>query len=141
MARLSRQWGRNHKDAPANDPHAVHLGERLLRLPPRIAGRLGGRQKLYDQYYGDPDHPPQPQPSFTRPKRLYVVRIVLSDLGTCGGITADEHGRALRGNGQAIPGLYAVGNTAADVFGTSYPGAGATIGQASCSAESLPFML
>jgi succinate dehydrogenase/fumarate reductase flavoprotein subunit len=57
------------------------------------------------------------------------VKVVLSDLGTCGGISADEFGRALNSRAQPIPGLYAIGNTAANAFGRSYPGAGATIGQ------------
>lgn len=52
-----------------------------------------------------------------------------ADLSTCGGITADEKGRALRENGSVIEGLYAVGNAAANAFGTFYPGPGATIGQ------------
>lgn len=32
-------------------------------------------------------------------------------------------------DGSPVDGLYAIGNTAANVFGKSYPGAGATIGQ------------
>jgi len=36
---------------------------------------------------------------------------------------------ALREDGSVIEGLYAIGNTAANTFGASYPGAGATIGQ------------
>lgn len=83
----------------------------------------------YDRYYGDPTIRPNPNLRPLDPKHLYAVRVVLSDLGTCGGVTADEHGQALTASGQAIPGLYAVGNTAANVFGTCYPGAGATIGQ------------
>jgi 3-oxosteroid 1-dehydrogenase len=55
--------------------------------------------------------------------------MVLSDLGTCGGVKADERARVLREDGSPITGLYAVGNTAANAFGTSYPGAGATIAQ------------
>ena len=35
----------------------------------------------------------------------------------------------LREDGSAIDGLYAIGNTAANAFGTTYPGAGATIAQ------------
>ena len=35
----------------------------------------------------------------------------------------------LREDGTAINGLYAIGNTAANAFGTTYPGAGATIAQ------------
>ncbi len=55
--------------------------------------------------------------------------MTLSDLGTCGGLRADERGRVLREDGDVIDGLYAVGNTAANAFGDKYPGAGATIGQ------------
>lgn len=87
-------------------------------------------ESAYDRYYGDPTVRPNPN---LRPLGgrgpLYAVKVVLSDLGTCGGIRADEYGRALRADGSAIQGLYAVGNAAANVFGTTYPGAGATIGQ------------
>ncbi|TVZ02202.1 3-ketosteroid-delta-1-dehydrogenase [Trebonia kvetii] len=82
----------------------------------------------YDRYYGDPTVTPNPN---LRPLSgtLYAVQVVLSDLGTCGGIRADGSGRALRADGSVIGGLYATGNAAANAFGTFYPGAGATIGQ------------
>ena len=32
-------------------------------------------------------------------------------------------------SGKPIPGLFAVGNDAASIFGGSYPGAGATLGR------------
>jgi 3-oxosteroid 1-dehydrogenase len=57
------------------------------------------------------------------------VKVVLSDLGTCGGLKADERARVLREDGSVIAGLYAIGNTAANAFGATYPGAGATIAQ------------
>ncbi|TNC18776.1 3-ketosteroid-delta-1-dehydrogenase, partial [Georgenia sp. 311] len=43
----------------------------------------------YDRYYGDPTVTPNPN---LRPLSggLYAVRVVLSDLGTCGGLTVDE---------------------------------------------------
>ena len=41
----------------------------------------------------------------------------------------DAHGRVLDNSGDVIEGLYAQGNTAANIFGNVYPGAGATIGQ------------
>lgn len=83
----------------------------------------------YDRYYGDPTIAPNPN---LRPLSgpLYAVRVVLGDLGTCGGLRADRHGRVQRADGTVIEGLYALGNTAANVFGRTYPGAGATIGQA-----------
>lgn len=85
-------------------------------------------QSAYDRYYGDPTVEPNPN---LRPLTgaLYAVRVVLSDLGTCGGLTVDERARVLREDGSQVPGLYAIGNTAANAFGHRYPGAGATIGQ------------
>ena len=60
---------------------------------------------------------------------FYAVKMVLSDLGTCGGLRADDHARVMREDGTVINGLYAIGNTAANAFGNTYPGAGATIAQ------------
>lgn len=82
----------------------------------------------YDRYYGDPTQTPNPN---LRPLsgKLYAVKMVVSDLGTCGGVMTDEHGRALTSSGEPVKGLYAQGNAAANVFGHSYPGAGATISQ------------
>ena len=83
----------------------------------------------YDRYYGDPTHTPNPNLGPITKAPFYAVKTVPADLGTCGGITADEQGRALRADGVAIDGLYAVGNAAANAFGMFYPGPGATIGQ------------
>ncbi|ABH00084.1 3-ketosteroid delta(1)-dehydrogenase (plasmid) [Rhodococcus jostii RHA1] len=83
----------------------------------------------YDRYYGDPSITPNPNLRPLRHGPLYAVRMVLSDLGTCGGLVADERARVLREDGTVIEGLYATGNTAANAFGATYPGAGATIGQ------------
>ncbi|CQD10165.1 3-ketosteroid-delta-1-dehydrogenase [Mycolicibacterium farcinogenes] len=86
-------------------------------------------RSAYDRYYGDPTITPNPnlRPLVKGP--FYAVKMVLSDLGTCGGLRADDHARVLREDGTAIEGLYAIGNTAANAFGHSYPGAGATIAQ------------
>jgi predicted oxidoreductase len=86
-------------------------------------------ESAYDRYYGDPTITPNPnlRPLVKGP--FYAVKMVLSDLGTCGGLRADERARVLREDGSAIGGLYAIGNTAANAFGTTYPGAGATIAQ------------
>ncbi|EQA99769.1 hypothetical protein L288_18970 [Sphingobium quisquiliarum P25] len=85
-------------------------------------------ESAYDRYYGDPTVAPNPN---LRPLSgpLHAVKLVLSDLGTCGGLAVNENAQALRPDGSPIPGLYAIGNTAGNAFGRVYPGAGATIGQ------------
>ncbi|CDO31680.1 3-ketosteroid-delta-1-dehydrogenase [Mycolicibacterium porcinum] len=86
-------------------------------------------RSAYDRYYGDPTVTPNPnlRPLVKGP--FYAVKMVLSDLGTCGGLRADDRARVLREDGTVIHGLYAIGNTAANAFGHTYPGAGATIAQ------------
>jgi 3-oxosteroid 1-dehydrogenase len=83
----------------------------------------------YDRYYGDPTITPNPNLRALDRRPFYAVKMVLSDLGTCGGLRADDHARVLREDGSVIEGVYAIGNTAANAFGTTYPGAGATIAQ------------
>lgn len=94
-----------------------------------IDSEFGRGDSAYDRYYGDPTVAPNPNLRPLQGKPLYAVEIVLSDLGTCGGITADGRGRALTPSGEIIDGLYAIGNTAGNAYGATYPGAGATIGQ------------
>lgn len=84
----------------------------------------------HDRYYADPKVQPNPclGPLDTAP--YYALRCEAGDLDTKGGLLCDEHGRVLKESGEAIPGLYAAGNTSAAVMGDTYPGAGATIGSA-----------
>lgn len=83
----------------------------------------------YDNYYGDPTLPnPNLYPLGKPP--YYAFQIILGDLGTSGGLRADEYARVLRGDDSVVKNLYAVGNTSAAVMGRSYAGAGATIGPA-----------
>ncbi|TDZ98166.1 3-ketosteroid-delta-1-dehydrogenase [Mycobacteroides salmoniphilum] len=86
-------------------------------------------RSAYDRYYGDPTVTPNPNLRPLHAGPFYAVRMVLSDLGTCGGLRADERARVLREDGSVMEGLYAIGNTAANAFGATYPGAGATIAQ------------
>lgn len=53
------------------------------------------------------------------------------DLGTKGGLLADEWTRVLREDGSVIEGLYATGNNSASVMGHTYPGPGSTLGPTS----------
>lgn len=84
----------------------------------------------YDRYMGDPDHKPNPcvKPIETGP--FYAIRVVLGDLGSFAGLRADADSRVLGQDGHPIPGLYAVGNDAASLFGGAYSGAGITLGPA-----------
>jgi succinate dehydrogenase/fumarate reductase flavoprotein subunit len=90
---------------------------------------FGRGRSAYDRYYGDPTITPNPNLRPLTKGPFYAVKMVLSDLGTCGGLRADDHARVVREDGTAIDGLYAIGNTAANAFGDTYPGAGATIAQ------------
>ncbi|WP_018789739.1 3-oxosteroid 1-dehydrogenase [Salinispora arenicola] len=85
---------------------------------------------VYDRYYGDPRHRPNPcLGAVTRPP-FYAFRMVPGDLGTKGGLRTDERARVLRPDGTVVPALYAAGNVSASVMGRSYAGAGATLGPA-----------
>jgi hypothetical protein len=84
-------------------------------------------ESAYDRYYADPTlATPNLAPLHGGP--YYAFRIILSDLGTNGGVLTDENGRALSTDRVPLPGLYVTGNAAASVMGRSYAGAGATIG-------------
>lgn len=91
---------------------------------------FGKGKSAYDRYYGDPTISPNPCLGPIEEGPFYAVKVVPGDLGTCGGLRADEHARVLRSDGSAIDGLYATGNVAANAFGKVYPGPGATIGSA-----------
>ena len=49
-------------------------------------------------------------------------------LGTNGGPRLDRNGQVRRSGGGVVGGLYAAGNTAANVFGWAYPSGGGTLG-------------
>lgn len=84
----------------------------------------------YERYYGDPKVQPNPTLAPLEQGPFYAMQLHLGDIGTNGGLATDEHARVLDGDGVAIAGLYAAGNTTASVMGHSYPGAGGTLGPA-----------
>jgi 3-oxosteroid 1-dehydrogenase len=59
---------------------------------------------------------------------FYALPIYLGALGTNGGLRIDVDGRVRGMRGGIIEGLYAAGNTTANIFGSMYPAGGATIG-------------
>ena len=82
----------------------------------------------YDRYHGDPDHGPNPALGPLTRGPWYAVKLHVGEIGNFKGIATDENAQVLDHAGQVIPGLYAVGNDMANVFGGSYPGAGGTLG-------------
>lgn len=84
----------------------------------------------YDRYYGDQSVQPNPNLAPLDEAPFYALEVYPGDIGTKGGLATDEAARVLDKAGKAIPGLYAIGNTAASVMGPSYPGAGSTLAPA-----------
>ncbi|TNF16975.1 MAG: FAD-dependent oxidoreductase [Pseudomonadales bacterium] len=93
----------------------------------RDFGRGGN---VFDRYYGDVNVKPNPCLAPLRKAPFYAMRIDAGDIGTKGGLLTNEHAQVLHENGQPIAGLYAIGNASASVMGTTYPGAGGTLGPA-----------
>ena len=95
-----------------------------------VDGDFGRGNSAYDRYYGDPLRHPNPCLGPVEQGPFTAYRVVIGDLGTKGGVVADEHSRVLREDGEPIPGLYAAGNCSASPMGRTYPGPGSTIGPA-----------
>ncbi len=87
-------------------------------------------EDVYSRYLGDADHGPNPCLAPLEKSPFYAIELVLSDLGTVAGLRADNHGCVLGTDGQAIPGLYAVGNDMQSIMRGRYPGPGITLGPA-----------
>jgi 3-oxosteroid 1-dehydrogenase len=87
-------------------------------------------ESVYDHFYGDPDHQPNPNLGTIERAPFYAIQVHPGAIGTKGGARTDEHARVLRVDGAPIDGLYAAGNVMAGITGPGYPGAGATIGAA-----------
>jgi 3-oxosteroid 1-dehydrogenase len=59
---------------------------------------------------------------------FYAVELYPGMLGTNGGPQIDRNGQVRKLGGGVVGGLYAAGNTAANVFGWAYPSGGGTLG-------------
>ena len=91
---------------------------------------FGKGSTAYNRYQGDSLVKPNPcmAPIVNGP--FYALKVVVGEIGTFAGLATDASCRVLTRDGQAIPGLYAVGNDAASIMGGNYPGAGITLGPA-----------
>lgn len=90
--------------------------------------RRGGN--VFERYYSDPGVKPNPTLGPIVKPPFYAARLDCGELGTKGGLLADEAARVLRPDGSVIPGLYAIGNCSAAMMGRTYAGPGATLGPA-----------
>jgi 3-oxosteroid 1-dehydrogenase len=86
-------------------------------------------KSTYDRHYGDPRIKPNPCLGPLAEPPFYAMRLELGDVGTNGGLDIDRDARVRDRQGVPIPGLYAIGNTAAGILVT-YPGPGSSIGPA-----------
>ncbi|WP_067180629.1 FAD-dependent oxidoreductase [Microtetraspora niveoalba] len=86
----------------------------------------------YDLFFADRSGNAGPNPCLVPVDRppYHAARLVLSDLGTKGGLRTDTEGRVLDGGSRPIAGLYAAGNSSASFAGRVYPGPGVPIGSA-----------
>jgi len=91
---------------------------------------FGKGSTAYNRFLGDAKHKPNPCIAPIDQGPFYAIKLVLGDLGTFAGIRTDALARVQDQAGQAIAGLYAVGNDAASVMGGAYPGGGITLGPA-----------
>ncbi|MDG2003813.1 MAG: FAD-dependent oxidoreductase [Novosphingobium sp.] len=91
---------------------------------------FGRGASAYDRFFGDQSVAPNPSMGPVAAPPFYAIRIELGDLGTKGGLKVDGDARVISTSGEAIEGLYAVGNCAASPFANCYPGSGGTIGPA-----------
>jgi succinate dehydrogenase/fumarate reductase flavoprotein subunit len=91
---------------------------------------FGRGQTSYQRLLGDDGFTPNPCIGAINAAPYYAVKIIAGDIATYHGLITDGHTRVLDSGRKPIPGLFAVGNDAASIFGGSYPGAGATLGPA-----------
>ncbi|KAF2759019.1 3-ketosteroid dehydrogenase [Pseudovirgaria hyperparasitica] len=91
---------------------------------------FGRGGNAYDRMFGDPGVGLNPNLGTIEQGPFYAVRIYPGDLGTKGGLVTNEHAQVIKKDGSIIEGLYAAGNTSASIMGSTYPGAGGTLGPA-----------
>jgi 3-oxosteroid 1-dehydrogenase len=86
-------------------------------------------EMAYERYWGDPDHDgPNPTMGPVTEPPFHAFPLYLTHAGTRGGVLIDRSARVQSVEGKVIPGLYACGNTAANLlFGAGY-GSGSAVG-------------
>jgi 3-oxosteroid 1-dehydrogenase len=88
---------------------------------------FGRGQSAYNDCLGDPGYRTNAALGPLDEAPYYATRVVPADVGTCGGLVANEYAQVLDENDCVIEGLYATGNITATVMGRNYLGAGGSI--------------
>src|SRR5690606_21661289 len=81
---------------------------------------FGRGDNAFDLFFGDPEVDPNPALAPLKQGPFYALPMILSDLGTKGGLRTDPHARVLDESGTPITGLYAAGNIMASWTGSCY---------------------
>lgn len=94
-----------------------------------VDSRFHRGETTYEKYWGDPDHDGlNPTMGSINEPPFHAFGVYHSHAGTRGGVLIDTWGRVKSVRGEVIPGLYACGNTAANLlFGSGY-GSGSAVG-------------
>lgn len=79
---------------------------------------------------GDPKAGANPCLGAVENPPFYAVRVVPADVGTKGGLLTDEFCRAQTADGEALPGLWAIGSSASSVTGPTDPAPGTRLAEA-----------
>lgn len=90
--------------------------------------QFGRGSTSFNRYLADPQQQPNPCVAPVGEGPYFAVKVIMGDLGTFDGLRTLVTGEVLAADGQAIDGLYAVGNDRASIMGGNYPGAGITLG-------------
>lgn len=86
-------------------------------------------ETAYQQNLGDPNWTGKnPNIGPLQQGPFYAVRLYPGDIGASTGFATNAHAQVLGADGQAIAGLYAVGNDMHSIMGGTYPAPGITIG-------------
>jgi 3-oxosteroid 1-dehydrogenase len=88
---------------------------------------FGRGQSAYNDCLGDPGYRTNAALGPLDKAPYYATKVVPADVGTCGGLIANEYAQVLDENDRVIEGLYATGNITATVMGRNYLGAGGSI--------------
>ena len=89
---------------------------------------FGKGELLFGAVAGDPAHKPNPNIGPIQQGPFYAIALHPTPLASSYGVLTNARGQAVNDAAEPVSGLYAVGNDAASVMGSEYPGAGAQVG-------------